>query len=79
MTTAFDFLTVGCFVCLMVAFFLLTERDLRTLMHLFLCGVAFAVANQLGNAGSTALALILIVAGGTYAVFVVRGYGGTPR
>ena len=63
MITGFDFLTVGCFVCLVAAFFLLTERDSRTLTHLFLCGIAFAVANQLGNAGSTVLALILIIAG----------------
>ena len=79
MITGFDFLTVGCFVCLVAAFFLLTERDSRTLTHLFLCGIAFAVANQLGNAGSTVLALILIIAACAYAVFVVCGYGEKPR
>jgi hypothetical protein len=70
--TVFDFITVGCFACLVAAFFLLTERDMGTLTHLFLSGVAFAVANQLGNAGSIVLALILIIAGGAYAVFVVQ-------
>jgi len=76
--TVFDFITVGCFACLVAAFFLLTEQNSRTLAHLFLCGIAFAVANQLGNAGSTILALILIVAAGVYAVFVIREYGRTP-
>jgi hypothetical protein len=33
----------------------------------------FAVANQLGNAGSVLLASILIVAGAGYAALVVRG------
>ena len=79
MVTVFDFVTVGCFVCLVASFFLLTERDLRTLAHLSVCGVAFAVANQLGNAGSTVLALGLTVAGGAYAVVVVRGASDTPR
>jgi hypothetical protein len=77
--TVFDFLTVGCFVCVVVSFFLFTERSLRTLAHLLLCGVAFALANQLGNSGSTILAVILTVAGGFYAVFVVREYGLPPR
>ena len=79
MITVFDFLTVGCFACLVAAFFLLTERNPRILAHLFLCGVIFAVANQLGNRGSTILALILIIAAGAYAVFVIREYGRTSE
>jgi cytochrome bd-type quinol oxidase subunit 1 len=79
LTTAFDFLTVGCFVCIVAAYFLLTDREIRTLAHLLVSGAAFAVANQLGNAGSTILALLLVVAGGAYAVFVVCGYGRPPR
>jgi hypothetical protein len=75
LTTGFDFLTVGCFVCVVAAFFLLTDRTIRTLAHLLVSGVAFAVANQVGNAGSTILALLLVAGGGAYAVFVVRGYG----
>jgi hypothetical protein len=79
LTTGFDFLTVGCFACVVVAYFLLTDREFRTLAHLVVSGVAFAVANQLGNAGSTILALLLVVAGGAYAVFVVRGFGRSPQ
>ena len=79
MITVFDFLTVGCFACLVAAFFLLTERNPRTLAHLFLCGITFAAANQLGNAGSTILALILIIAAGAYAVFVICEYGRTSE
>jgi hypothetical protein len=80
LTTFFDLLTVACFFSMVIAFFLLTQRDLRTLMQLFLSGLAFAVANQAGNAGWTIVALILVVAGAGYAVFVIRsGYGGAPR
>jgi predicted branched-subunit amino acid permease len=71
MTTPFDFLTVACFIALVIAFFRLTERDLRTLLHMFLSGIAFAVANQVGNAGSPLLALVLIAAGVGYAALVV--------
>jgi hypothetical protein len=73
MTTFFDFLTVSCFIGMVIAFLLLTERDLRTLLHLLLSGIAFAVANQVGNAGSTLLAVVLVGAGAGYAVLVVRG------
>ena len=50
-----------------------TRREPRTLMQFLLCGVAFAVANQLGNAGYALLAAILIVAGIGYAILIVRG------
>ncbi len=80
MSTFFDFLTVACFVCVAMAFFMLTERDSRTLLLLLVSGIAFAIANQLGNAGWTVLALALVVAGMAYAGFVIkRGYGGMPR
>ena len=72
MTTFFDVLTVTCFVALAIAFFLFTERDNRTLLHFMLAGIVFAVANQVGNAGSFYLALILILAGAGYAVLIVR-------
>jgi thioesterase domain-containing protein len=39
---------------------------------LLLAGVAFAVANQLGNAGHTISAVILILAGIAYAAIIVR-------
>lgn len=68
MTTVFDVVTVTCFVGLVIAFFQFTNRDQRTLLHFVLTGVVFAVANQLGNHGSPLLAILLIVAGITYAV-----------
>jgi hypothetical protein len=73
MLTLFDFLTVACFIGVAIAFFLLTEREPRKLLHLLLSGVLFAVANQLGNAGSTLFGLILILAGIGYGVLVIRG------
>jgi hypothetical protein len=72
MTTFFDVVTVTCFVGLAIAFFQLTDRDTRTLIHFFLAGIVFAVANQVGNGGGTILALVLILAGVGYAVLVVR-------
>lgn len=72
MTTFFDVVTVACFVGLVIAFFKFTDQETRTLVHFILAAVVFAVANQVGNAGSTILALILISAGTTYAVLVAR-------
>lgn len=72
MATLFDVVTVTCFGALVLAFFVFTERDPKTLGHMLISAIAFAVANQLGNAGWTALATALIVAGSTYVVLVVR-------
>jgi hypothetical protein len=72
MVTLFDFATVACFFGLVGAFFLLTARRQRTLLHLLLSGIAFAVANQLGNAGYDLSAVILIIAGIAYAAIIVR-------
>ena len=72
MTTFFDVITVTCFVALVIAFFQFTARDTRTLVHFILAGIVFAVANQVGNHGVTALALILILAGIGYAFVIVR-------
>ena len=72
MVTLFDFATVACFFGLVGAFFLLTARRQRTLLHLLLSGIAFAVANQLGNAGYDLSAVILIIAGIAYAIIIVR-------
>ena len=72
MVTLFDFATVACFLGLVGAFFLLTARRHRTLLQLLLSGIAFAVANQLGNAGYILSAAILIIAGIGYAVIIVR-------
>jgi hypothetical protein len=73
MTTVFDFLTIACFAGLALAFFLWTKREPRTLIHFLLCGVVFAVANQVGNAQYTLLASALVVAGIAYAALIVRG------
>ena len=72
MATFFDVVTVTCFVGLVIAFFKFTEQETRTLVHFILAGIVFAVANQVGNAGSTTLAIVLILAGSIYAVLVVK-------
>ena len=72
MATIFDFLTTACFAGTVIAFFQFTDRAVKTLMHLIAPGVAFAVGNQLGNIGYTAFALLLILAGVSYAVLVLR-------
>ena len=72
MSTFFDVITVTCFAGLVLAFFQFTDRETRTLVHLLLAGIVFAVANQVGNAGAVILASILILAGVTYAFLVVR-------
>ena len=72
METAFDILTVACFAGLVIAYFQFSKRDIRTLMHLMISGAAFAIANQMGNAGLPIFALILIVAGVGYAAVVVQ-------
>jgi hypothetical protein len=72
MMTLFDVVTVTCFVALVTAFFQFTDRDTRTLMHFLLASIVFAIANQVGNGGSTLLAFVLIFAGTAYAVLLVR-------
>lgn len=70
--TLFDFMTVACFLAMAGAFFTLTARQPRTLLHMLLSGIAFAVANQLGNAGYDVFGLILIVVGVGYAIIIIR-------
>jgi len=72
MTTLFDVVTVTCFVGLVIAFIQFTDRETRTLVHFILAGVMFAVANQVGNAGSAILAVLLMVAGVAYAVIIAK-------
>jgi hypothetical protein len=72
MTTFFDVITVTCFAGLVLAFFQFTDRETRTLLHFLVAAIVFAVANQVGNAGATILALVLIVAGAGYAFLIVR-------
>jgi hypothetical protein len=71
MTGPFDILTVACFLLVVLAFFLWTDRDQRTLLHLLVSAVAFAVANELGRTGSPILATVLIAAGVAYALLVL--------
>ena len=73
MITLFDYLTIACFCALVATFFLWTDRDGRTLMHLIISGIAFAIANQVGNNGLTLFALVLIAVGAGYALLVVKG------
>ena len=79
MTTVFDFLTVAFFLMMAIGFFMLTERDGRTLLRLLFSGIAFAVANQIGNAGWQLLASILIAAGISNAVLVIKAAYTAPR
>jgi len=72
LVTLFDFATLACFLGMAGAFFMLTERRHRTLLHLLLSGIAFAVANQIGNAGYALFGWILIIAGIGYAVMIIR-------
>ena len=72
LATWFDLVTLACFLGMAGAFFLLTERRPRTLVHLLLAAIAFAVANQLGNAGYALFGGILIVIAIGYTVMVIR-------
>ncbi len=76
MATLFDYLTIVCFAGLVIIYFQFTKREVRTLMQLMISGVAFAIANQMGNADLPIFALILIVAGAGYAALVVTSARG---
>jgi len=73
MTSVYDFVTVACFLGVVGAFVFLTDRDPKMLVHLMIPAIAFAIANQLGNAGSSVLAVLLIIAGVGYTVIIIRG------
>jgi len=68
MVTLFDIVSIASFIGLVLAFFFWTERDHRTLLHFVIAGVVFAVANQVGNAGQTMFAFVLLIAGIAYAI-----------
>jgi hypothetical protein len=77
MQTVYDFVTVICFLCIVVTFFMFTEGGVKVLGHFMLPAAAFAIANQVGNhAGDNlamnVLAVILIVAGIGYTFVIVR-------
>jgi hypothetical protein len=72
MSTLFDFVTVGCFLVLVLAFFYFTNREPKTVLNFLICAGLFAAANQLGNAGSPIFATSLIAAGILYAIVTCR-------
>jgi hypothetical protein len=72
MITLYDFVTVTCFVCVVVTYFMFTGGGMKVLAHFMLPAAAFAIANQVGNAGMNVLAVILIVAGIGYTYMIVR-------
>jgi hypothetical protein len=77
MQTVYDFVTVICFICIVVTYFMFTEGGMKILSHFMLPAVAFAIANQVGNhAGDNVpmniLAVVLIIAGIGYTFIIVR-------
>jgi hypothetical protein len=77
MQTAYDFVTVICFILAVLTYFMFTEGGMKVLAHFMLPAAAFAIANQVGNhAGSDVpmnlLAIILISAGIGYIYIIVR-------
>ncbi len=72
MSSIYDFATVVCFLAVVCAFYFLTDRSQKFLLHLMVSAIAFAVANQLGNAGYGLFAAVLIAAGAGYAFLTIR-------
>ncbi len=79
MLTVYDIVTVTCFACVVITYFMFTEGGVKVLAHFMLPAAAFAIANQLGNAGIQVgnaymklFAVILIVAGICYTYIIVR-------
>jgi hypothetical protein len=77
MQTVYDFVSVICFICIVLTYFMFTEGGMKVLAHFMLPAAAFAIANQVGNhAGSDVpmniLAVVLIVAGIGYTFIIVR-------
>lgn len=77
MKTVYDIVTVTCFACIVLTYFMFTEGGMKVLAHFMLPAAAFAIANQLGNhAGNDTLmnilAVTLIVAGIGYTYIIVR-------
>jgi hypothetical protein len=79
MVTVYDIVTVTCFACVVLTYFLFTEGGVKTLAHFMLPSAAFAIANQVGNMALhngnmllNALAIVLIIAGIGYTYIIVR-------
>lgn len=67
--TIFDVVTVACFLAMAVAFFTVLDSNQRILPHFLISGLAFAIANQLGNKDQALFAVVVIAAGIAYAVY----------
>lgn len=79
MITVYDFVTVICFGCVVLTYFMFTEGGTKVLAHFLLPSAAFAIANQVGNAAlhtgnmlMHVLAVVLILAGIGYTYIIVR-------
>ena len=77
MKTVYDIVTVMCFACMVLTYFMFTEGGMKTLAHFMLPAAAFAIANQVGNVAGgdmllNALAIVLIAAGIGYTYIIVR-------
>jgi hypothetical protein len=72
MSTIFDVITVTGLFAVVLAYFRFAAHNLRVLAHLLVSAVAFAVANQAGNAGYWLTAALLIMLGAGYAFLVIR-------
>jgi peptidoglycan/LPS O-acetylase OafA/YrhL len=73
MSEPFDILTIACFLLIGVGYLVWSDREIRTLLQLSICGLALAIANQLGNNEWSIFAIILIVAALGYALLVLVG------
>jgi hypothetical protein len=72
MITVYDAVTLICFICVVLTYFIFTEGGIKILAHFIWPAAAFAIANQAGNAGMNVLAVILIGAGVGYTYLIVR-------
>ena len=72
MVTVYDAVTVACFICVVLTYFMFTEGGIKVLAHFMLPALVFAVANIVGNAGMNILAIVLIAAGIGYTYIIVR-------
>ena len=51
MQTVYDFVSVICFICIVLTYFMFTEGGMKVLAHFMLPAAAFAIANQVGKRG----------------------------
>ena len=79
MVTIYDIVTVTCFACVVLTYFMFTEGGAKVLAHFMLPAAAFAIGNQVGNLALKtndmrlhALAIIVILAGVAYTYIIVR-------